>query len=339
MNPHTEPLPARLPLPAPPRRPSSWPVWCGIALLCLLARLPWGLQRFLGRWLGRLMQRLMRRRREVAQINLELCFPQQDARWRAQLLERHFEALGIGLFEFARAWWGSIRPMRKTVRIRGDEHLKAVLDSGRGAILISGHFMTLELCGRLLCDRVPLAGMYRPHDTAAMEWAVKRGRLRYASAMFGRDELRPAVRHLKQGGALWFAPDQDTLRGHNVFVPFFDQPANSLTSTHQLARLSGAAVLAFFHRREPDGSYVLEVQPPFEAFPSRDARADTARVIATIEAMARQAPEQYLWIHKRFKRRPPGAAPVYDAAASSPERSSNSQTASSQTSSKPQKPE
>lgn len=172
--------------------------------------------------------------------------------------------------------------------------------------------MTLEICGRLLCDKVPLAGMYRPHDTDAMEWAVKRGRLRYASAMFGRDELRPALRYLKQGGALWFAPDQDTLRGDNVFVPFFGEPARSLTSTHQLARLSGAAVFAFFHRREADGSYTLEVKPAFEDFPSADPVADTARVMAAIEAMARDAPAQYLWLHKRFKRRPEGAAPVYD---------------------------
>ena len=114
-------------------------------------------------------------------------------------------------------------------------------------ILVSGHFTTLEICGRLLCERVPLAGMYRPHAQGPLEWAVKRGRLRYAVAMFGREELRPAIRHLKSGGVLWFAPDQETRRGDSVFVPFFGRPASSLTSTHQMARLSGAAVLAFAH--------------------------------------------------------------------------------------------
>ena len=262
--------------------------------------------------LGAVLRLALPSRRAVVRANLAVCFPERDVAWREALLRENFAALGIGVFEFARAWWGSIAPLRRAVRYIGVEHLQQALAQGRGAILISGHFMTLEICGRLLCDKVPLAGMYRPHDTDAMEWAVKRGRLRYACAMFGRDELRPALRHLKQGGALWFAPDQDTLRGDNVFVPFFGEPARSLTSTHQLARLSGVAVFAFFHRREPDGSYTLEVKPAFEDFPGNDAAADTARVMAAIEAMARAAPAQYLWLHKRFKRRPEGAAPIYD---------------------------
>lgn len=306
------PLPPVLPLPAPPLGLRQWPVWLGIGLLWLAARLPWRIQRALGAVLGRLLYALLGSRRRVVEVNLALCFPEQDAAWRTRLARESFRDLGIGLFEFARAWWGSIAPMRRGLKLSGVEHIERARAEGRGVILVSGHFMTLEISARLLCDAVPVAGMYRPHDTAAMEWAVKRGRLRYAAAMFGRDELRPALRHLKQGGVLWFAPDQDTLRGDNVFVPFFGQPARSLTSTHQLARLSGAAVLAFFHRREPDGSYRLEVQPPLEHFPGRDAAADTARVMAQIEAMVRAAPSQYLWLHKRFKRRPEGAAPVYD---------------------------
>ncbi len=306
------PLPATLPLPPPPRGPRHWPVWLGIGAMWLMARLPWPWQRALGRMLGTLLRLALPSRRAVVRANLAVCFPNHDTSWREALLRENFAALGIGVFEFARAWWGSIAPLRDTTRYIGVEHLQQALAQGRGAILISGHFMTLEICGRLLCEKIPLAGMYRPHDTDAMEWAVKRGRLRYACAMFGRDELRPALRHLKQGGALWFAPDQDTLRGDNVFVPFFGEPARSLTSTHQLARMSGAAVFAFFHRREPDGSYTLEVKPAFEDFPSSDATADTTRVMAAIEAMARAAPEQYLWLHKRFKRRPEGAPPIYD---------------------------
>jgi KDO2-lipid IV(A) lauroyltransferase len=243
-------------------------------------------------------------RRRVAARNLALCFPELDADAQAALLRRSFEELGIGLFEFARAWWGSVEPMRGKVAVEGLEHLEAARAGGRGVIIISGHFVTLELAARLMCDHAPLAGMYRPHDGAAMEWAVLRGRLRYATAMFTREELRPALRHLKQGGLLWFAPDQDTRRGDSVFVPFFGRPAYSLTSTHQLARLSGAAVLGFAHVRHDDGGYTLRLTPAFEDFPSSDATADTARVMAAIETMIRAAPAQYLWIHRRFKRQP-----------------------------------
>lgn len=288
----------------PPRGPRHWPAWVGIGIATLLARLPWSLQRVLGRGIGRLLMVLFGSRRRVAARNLALCFPELDADAQAALLRRSFEELGIGLFEFARAWWGSVEPMRGKVTVEGLEHLQAARAGGRGVIIISGHFVTLELAARLMCDHAPLAGMYRPHDGAAMEWAVLRGRLRYASAMFTREELRPALRHLKQGGLLWFAPDQDTRRGDSVFVPFFGRPAYSLTSTHQLARLSGAAVLGFAHVRHDDGSYTLRLTPAFEDFPSADATADTARVMAAIETMIRAAPTQYLWIHRRFKRQP-----------------------------------
>lgn len=297
-------------LPPPPLSPRHWPTWAGIGLLWLLARLPWPLQRVIGRGLGGLLRVLARSRRRAAARNLQVCFPELDAAARERLLREHFAALGVGIFEFARAWWGSIAPMRRTVRIEGLEHLQAARAGGRGVLLVSGHFTTLELCGRLLCDHVPLAGMYRLHDAPAMEWAVKRGRLRYASAMFTKDELRASVRHLKQGGLLWYAPDQDMQGKDTVFAPFFGIPASTITATHQLARLTGAAVVPFFHRRE-GGRYVLRIAPALADFPSDDPVADTARVNAAIEAMAREAPAQYLWVHRRFKRRPPGATPVY----------------------------
>jgi len=304
-------MPAASALPPPPLGPRTWPTWLGIGVMALLARLPWPLQRALGRALGGALRGLLGERRRIASRNLALCFPALDDAARASLLRQHFAALGIGLFEFARAWWGSVAPLRHGLQVEGLEHMEAARAGGRGVIVISGHFTTLEICGRLLCDHVPLAGMYRPHAQAAMEWAVKHGRLRYAAAMFGRDELRPALRHLKQGGLLWFAPDQDTRRGDSVFVPFFGRPASSLTSTHQLARLSGAAVLAFAHVRRPDGGYTLRLSPAFADFPSEDAVADTSRVMAAIEDMVRAAPAQYLWIHRRFKRQPDGGEDLY----------------------------
>lgn len=294
---------------SPPLAPRHWPTWLLVGACVLLARLPWALQRRLGSAVGAVLALAMRGRREVAARNLALCFPELDDAARRELLRRHFRALGIGLFEFARAWWGSVAPLRRGLRIEGLEHLEEARAGGRGVILVSGHFTTLEACGRLMCDHVPLAGMYRPHGQPPLEWAVKRGRLRYAVAMFGREELRPAIRHLKAGGVLWFAPDQETRRGDSVFVPFFGRPASSLTSTHQFARLAGASVLAFAHERRDDGGYTLRLSPAFDHFPTADATADTARVMQAIEAMARAVPAQYLWIHRRFKRQPDGVDP------------------------------
>ncbi|MBS7458499.1 LpxL/LpxP family Kdo(2)-lipid IV(A) lauroyl/palmitoleoyl acyltransferase [Coralloluteibacterium stylophorae] len=292
----------------PPRAPRDWPGWIGVGVGVLAARLPWALQRRLGVGIGRLLKYAMPPRRRAARRNLALCLPELDDAARETLLDRSFDALGVGVFEFARAWWGSVAPMRGAVEIQGLEHLEALRAQGRGILLVSGHFTTLELCGRLLCDHLQLAGMYRLHDSPAMEWAVKRGRLRYASAMYTQDALRPVVKLLKSGGALWYAPDQDMRGKDTVFAPFFGMPAATITATHQLARLTGCAVVPFFHRREGD-RYVLRVGAPLQEFPTADATADTARVNAAIEAMVREAPAQYLWIHRRFKRQPDGRSP------------------------------
>ncbi len=277
--------------------------------MAALARLPWAAQRVAGRILGLALQNLLHRRRRIAARNLALCFPELDDAARARLLRAHFGAIGIGVFEFARAWWGSVAPLRRGIVVEGLEHMQAARAGGRGVIVVSGHFTTLEVCGRLMCDHVPLAGMYRTHAQPAMEWAVRRGRARYAAAMFPKQDVRGAVRHLKRGGLLWYAPDQDPSRGDAVYVPFFGRPAHSLTSTHALARMSGAAVVLFRHVRHADGTYALAFSPALDAFPSADATGDTARVMAGVEAMARAAPEQYLWIHRRFKRQPDGMSP------------------------------
>ncbi|BDU18025.1 LpxL/LpxP family Kdo(2)-lipid IV(A) lauroyl/palmitoleoyl acyltransferase [Lysobacter auxotrophicus] len=296
--------------PSPPFGPRHWPMWFALGVMCLGARLPWSVQRGLGRVIGALAFRVGTARRRAARINLGLCFPEMSPDQRERLLRDSFRDLGIGFFEFARAWWGSATPMRRTVRIEGLELLDDIRAQGRGVLMVSGHFMTLEMCGRLMCDHLPLTGMYRRHRSPVMEWAVKRGRLRYAKAMFTNDEIRPAIRHLKQGGFLWYAPDQDMRGKDTVFAPFFGVPAATITATHQFARLSGCAVVPFFHRRE-GAHYVLRVGAPLADFPSNDAAADSTRVNAAIEAMVREAPTQYLWIHRRFKRRPPGMTSPY----------------------------
>ncbi len=294
-----------------PWQPRHWPTFAWLALAMLGARLPWLLQRAIGRGIGWLALHLAGSRRHAAEVNIRLCFPEQDEAWRRQLLRDSFDALGVGIFEFARAWWGGIDAIRPRVEIEGLEHLRALQAEGRGVLLVSGHFMTLEMCGRLLCDHVPLAGMYRRYRNPVMEWAVKHGRLRYASAMFANEDIRATVRHLKKGGLLWYAPDQDMRGKDSVFVPFFGMPASTITATHQFARLTGCAVVPFFHRRE-GGRYLLKIAPPLPGFPTDDAVADTARVNAAIEEMVREAPAQYLWIHRRFKRQPEGRSRFYE---------------------------
>ncbi len=292
--------------------PRYWLSWVGVGVIALIARLPYSLLLRLGRVLGWLTARLPGERRRVAQRNLELCLPQSDATARARLLRAALGDLGMMLVEFAFAWMGSARALaRVPCTITGIEHLEACRARGQGVLLVGAHFSHLELCARLVSQRFRIAGMYRTMDDPVFDRSVLRARLGYAEAMFRKEDLRGSVKHLKRGGVLWYAPDQDMRGKDSVFVPFFGVAAATITATHHLARLSGAAVIPFFHRRLPRGGYALRLEAPLENFPSTDVVADTARVNAAIERMVVEAPAQYLWVHKRFKTRPPGEPAIY----------------------------
>ena len=292
--------------------PRHWPSWVGLAAVRLIAKLPFRALIALGHALGALTARLPGERRRVAQRNLAVCFPELSEAERAQLLRRNLADLGLMFVEFALAWFGSDRAIaRVPCAIDGLEHLERCRAQGRGVLLVGAHFSHLELCARLVSQRIRIAGMYRVMDDPVFERAVLRARLRYAEAMFAKDELRACVKYLKRGGTLWYAPDQDMRGKDSVFAPFFGVSASTLTATHHLARLSGAAVIPFFHRREARGGYAIRLEAPLADFPSADVGADAARVNACIERMVREAPEQYLWIHKRFKTRPPEEASPY----------------------------
>lgn len=284
-----------------------------MGVIWLLARLPFRWLIALGRLLGRLTARLPGERRHVAKRNLELCFPELDDTARARLLRATLADLGLMFVEFALAWMGSERAIaRIPCAIEGLEHLQRCRAEGRGVLLVGAHFSHLELCARLVSQRIRIAGMYRVMDNPVFERAVLRARLRYADAMFTKEDIRRTVRYLKAGGTVWYAPDQDMRGKDSVFVPFFGIPASTITATHHLARLSGAAVIPFFHQRRQDGrGYVLRLEAPLENFPGEDVAADTTRVNTIVERMVREAPQQYLWVHKRFKSRPPGQAPLY----------------------------
>ena len=284
-----------------------------MGVIWLVAHLPWRVLEGLGRFIGNLALILNKERRQIAATNIALCFPELDADAQRALVRSNLRDVGMMLVEFALGWMGSDRAIaRVPLRIDGLEHLQAARDAGRGVLLVGGHFSHLELAARLVSSRIRIAGMYRRMDSEVFEWVVLRSRLHYADAMFDKDDLRGTVKYLRAGGTLWYAPDQDMRSKDNVFAPFFGVPAATITATHHLARMSGAVVIPFFHRRLPDdGGYVLRLARPMPDFPGKDAAADTVRVNQEVEHMVREAPEQYLWVHKRFKTRPPGEPRIY----------------------------
>lgn len=293
--------------------PRYWPTWAGIALLWCLTRLPFGMQIRVGRGLGHLLRAFGGRRKRITQTNIDLCFPELTPQERARITRENFAAMGIAILEMGMSWWVSERRLRRLVTIEGLENLEHALQAGHGAILLSAHFTTMEIGGRLLSMFAPFQVLYREHKNAAMEYVISRGRNKFTHRAILRDNLLGMRRSLRNNIPVWYAPDQDFGIGKGVFVPFFGIPAATITATSTLAKMAGSPVVPFYQTRLPGGrGYRLRLLPALDDFPGEDIETDTRRINAVLESLIREQPEQYLWAHRRFKTRPEGMEPVYD---------------------------
>lgn len=282
-------------------------------------QLPYRWQLYLGRILGQLMTLVARRRCAIIRRNIQLCFPELSPRRQELLYRANIESTAIAFFETGMAWFWSEKRLSKLYQVRGIEHLLKARREGRGVILLTMHFTTLELGAAFVGINQPLDGMYRPHGNAVYDFMQKRGRWSFnpSGKLIAKNDVRTMIRSLKQGRMIWYAPDQDYGAKNSVFVPFFNQPAATVKATGQLAKLGNAVVLPFVQTRLDNGEgYELRFCPPFDDFPSDDAERDAVRVNQFLETRIREQPGQYLWAHRRFKTRPPGNKRVYAASPS-----------------------
>ncbi|MGH8225185.1 MAG: LpxL/LpxP family Kdo(2)-lipid IV(A) lauroyl/palmitoleoyl acyltransferase [Gammaproteobacteria bacterium] len=283
--------------------PRYWPAWSLVAVFFVLGRLPWRLQLALGRLIGRIARRLAHRRRAITLANLALCFPEMSESDRGRLLDEHFESLGIAIPESAAGWWKPTSWLLRRAHVEGLDRLQAALAEGRGALLLTAHFTTLEIGAQMLAAFHPTLGVYRQHENPVFDRVIRGGRLSRGSGLIERSDLRALLRALRSGAVAWYAPDQAYLGPRGVEASFFGVPAPTNTATSRIAAASGAPVLPFFVERLPGmGGYRLCIESPLADFPSDDPTADAARVNAVLEAGIRRVPAQYLWSHDRFKR-------------------------------------
>ena len=288
--------------------------WLGVAWMRLVVLLPFRVQMALGRALGRLAYACLSERRRIAARNIEVCLHELPAAERERIVKLHFESLGLSLVEMSMGWFGRAEAVRKHVDIEGADHLEAALAKGKGVILFGAHFTSFEFFWPALKPLCPtLAGMYKWQRNPVMNRAMHRGRGRSYDVQIPKENVRDMLRTLRANSVFWYASDQSYGGKGSVLLPFFGEPAMTNTAIGRIARVSGAAVLPYYCRRLANNRYVMTIGAPLDGIPSGDDVVDTRALTKKIEDYIRTCPEQYWWIHQRFKGRPAPLPDLYAA--------------------------
>ena len=285
-----------------------------VALLWLLHFLPLSVLSGLGRGLGQLLFLFGRARRKIVQINLALCFPELDEIARKKLALAHFQALGRSLLERCLLWWSRPERLNRLIRIEGAEIITGLLQEKTPVILLAPHFVGLDAGGVAITMRFDIVSLYAEQSDAVFDRLLLRGRSRFGKQMLlSRQEgIRASVKAMKSGRPFYYLPDVSGRRRDSIFVPFFGIPTATVTAIPRLARATGAVLVPCITRMLPgEQGYRVEIGAPWTDYPTADLDADVARINACIEAAVRTMPEQYFWVHRRFKKQPDGARSPY----------------------------
>lgn len=295
--------------------PRYWLTWLFFGLWWLSSLLPYRVQMMLGRWLGHLLYYVARRRRYITRRNLELCFPELSPKEREQRVRENFVSSGIAVFETGIAWFWPRWRLDKLYTIEGIEHIQEHLKKGQGMLLLTLHFTTIEILAAAMTSLMDSMAMsYRPHRNPVYDYIQARCRASRnpTAAVIAAGDVRTMVRYLRRGYGMGYLPDQDFGRKNSVFVPFFGVPAATVTGLSRLAKMAKVPVIPLVNYRRSDGKgYVFRVLPAFENYPSGDDEQDARTLNEHVERCIMEYPEQYLWMHRRFKTRPEGEPDLY----------------------------
>ncbi len=288
--------------------PKNWLIVLGLVCTRIIVLLPFRIIVTIGQAMGLLLYRIPSSRLLIAKKNIELCFPALSATEQSHLVKQHFISLGIGFFEVGMARWKSNQSLKKIIEIKGIEHLNRAVEKNRGVILMSAHFTMLEisaLIGRneiVQEDLPPMVGMFRLGKNSIINQFLRNTRLRSTESLVTKFEVKDLIRALKDKKLVWYASDQSFTGKNAILVNFFNHPAMTNPSIIRIAKITGSTVLPFFPSRLANGKgYVLEVLPEIESFPSKDTNNDMRKIHALLEQHILQNPEQYYWVHRRFK--------------------------------------
>jgi Kdo2-lipid IVA lauroyltransferase/acyltransferase len=279
------------------------------AFMWLVHFLPLGMQAWIGNRVGALLFWLIPERRKVTRINLAKCFPQKSAGEREDLARAHFHAFTRAFIEQGNLWWSSAEAIKAMVALEGLENLQGHAKT----IVFAPHFVGFEATLSRLGLEFPVAMMYSRQKDPRFEAKLYEGRTRFGSLMYPRQGgIKKGIEIIDSGTLYYYLPDLDFGPKRSVFVPFFGVPAATVTGLAYIARTTGAAVVPCVTRMLPGGGgYRAKLYPAWRDFPSGDDVRDARRMMAFIEERVLEMPEQYFWLHKRFKTRPEGEARFY----------------------------
>lgn len=285
-----------------------------VAVLWLLHWLPLSLLAPLGNALGLLLYVAIFPRRRVVRTNLRLAFPELGQTERERMARRLFANLGRTLLERGLLWWAPRARLERLIRVEGEERVRALLAAGRPVILMAPHFVGLDMGGTRVTMLFDIVSIYARQRNRVIDRWLYHGRSRFGDQLLQprHESIRATVKAMKAGRPFYYLPDMDHGRKESIFVPFFGVQTATITGLPRFARMADAAVVPCVTRLLPGGAgYRLSFGEPWESFPSGDIEADVARMNAEIEALVRTMPEQYYWVHKRFKTRPDGEPRLY----------------------------
>lgn len=293
-------------------KPKYWLVWFGLLIMWCLCQLPFSIASRISGGIGSLLYYLVPSRRRITMINLEACFPDKNPEELTTIAKDNFRHLGYLLVEAGFSWWRSEKTINKLFHLSGTEHLDRALEAGNGVIMLTGHMTSLELGGQALAMRYPTHVMYKRSRNILTEVIIRRGRQRFTENIFLHSSIRNILKALKKNEAVWYAPDQDFGPQRSVFADFFGIPTATIPTTGNLVKKTGAAVVPFYPIRLPNHQGLeIRVLPALEGLDGEDNVKDAGAINASIEAAVTENPEQYMWLHRRFKTRPPGMPELY----------------------------
>lgn len=283
--------------------PKYWPIWLGFSFLFLLTCFPYPIVRKIGAGLGVLLGKLGKKRVAIARRNLQLCFPDMSEAQRETLLKDNLTSSGMAVLETVMGWWWPDWRLKRLVQIEGFEHIEALRKQGKGIFAMAIHCLSLEIGCRALGFHIPCVGFYRPHNNPLMDYLQYHGRARSNKYMINKRDVKGMFQALDDGELTLYLPDQDYGLNRSVFVPFFEVQETATTTGPLLFMNNSNCGSIFLHSVSSEKGYTIKITPGLEDFPSGDDIHDMTRMNQRLEEMVMVAPEQYLWMHKRFKTR------------------------------------